>query len=107
MLRTRLVSCGDTPERLESAEEALDEGAVFIQVPIIDTLSQTMIAWWNHRLCAPSFNGVDERIGIVALVGDDALRLNPLMRAAASVMSATCPPVRRTRKGLPKASTAA
>lgn len=37
-----------------------------------------MTAWWNHRLCALGFNEIDECIGIVALVGDDALRLNPL-----------------------------
>src|SRR6185312_10609707 len=73
-----LVACGDAPELLESAEEALDEVAVFIEVTIIGTLSQTMTARRNHRLCASSFNGVDERIGIVALVSDDALRLNPL-----------------------------
>lgn len=37
-----------------------------------------MTAWWIHHLCALGFNEIDECIGIVALVGDDALRLNPL-----------------------------
>ena len=51
---------------------------VFIQVTIIATLSQTMTGWWNHRLRALGFNEIDECIGILALVGDDAWRVNPL-----------------------------
>lgn len=68
-----VVARGDASELLDSAEEALDQIAALVDMPVERAGVESVRARWNDRLAALRRNRFDEGIRIVALVGHDEL----------------------------------
>jgi hypothetical protein len=68
-----VVARGDASELLDAAEEALDQIAVLVDMPIERTRVDSVGAWRDDRLAALRGNCRHEGIRIVALVGHDEL----------------------------------
>ncbi len=67
------VSCGDSAELFDAAEEALDEIATFVVVAIVRSLMRAIGFRRNHRSGASVLDESDQRIGIVGFIGCDPL----------------------------------
>jgi len=102
-----VVASGEPAKLLEAIEESLHEIARLVSIPVKFARREAIAARWETA-SAP----------IVVMVSTKALLSYPLSATTASatkdstragpwVMSATCPPVRVNRIGLPRASTQA
>lgn len=68
-----VISCGNAPELLETAEEPLDQVAVPIEMGVERALIFPVGAWRDNGLSALGPDGRDKRIGIVTLVRNHRL----------------------------------
>lgn len=73
-----VVSRGDASEMLDPAEEALDQIAAFVDMPVERARVEPIGAWRDDRLSALRSDGGDKGIRVVALVGYNELRWLPL-----------------------------
>jgi hypothetical protein len=68
-----VVTRGDTPEMLELADEALDDVALFVEMPVVgDGLGTTGVRRDDGE-GADFGDGLADAVGVVRLVGDDVL----------------------------------
>ena len=72
-----VVSCGDTPELLQLAEEALDGVALPVEMFVIGALDLAIALGWDDHLRPGIDDGLDEMVGVVTLVGDDGISVEP------------------------------
>ena len=69
-----VVARGDASELFDPCEEAFDQIAILIDVPIEGTRMESIGARRNHGLVLLRRNHLDEGVGVVALVGNDEVR---------------------------------
>jgi hypothetical protein len=67
-----LVACGDAPEAFDLQEEPLDEVAFTVEREVAGNLWGSG-SGWDHRDGILFGDGVTERLGIVAFVGEDVI----------------------------------
>lgn len=65
------ISGGHALIVLEAGKQVLDEMARPIAMWVPSARFFSMAAWRNHRMTADLFDGLDERVRVVALIGDD------------------------------------
>jgi len=68
-----VVTRGDASEMLETCEEALDQIASTVEMPIEFARCQAIGSGWNHSFGASGFDLGYEMVGVVALVGHHGL----------------------------------
>ena len=68
-----VVASGDAPELLDATEEALDQIAAFVEVPVERTWIEPIGTRRDNRLAVLRSDCCDEGIRIVALVGHNEL----------------------------------
>lgn len=73
-----VVSGCDTSELLEPIEEAFDQISGLIAVPIDGALCFAIAAWRDDGLSARCFDGLNQGVAVVGLVGNDRLGLEVL-----------------------------
>ena len=66
-----VVARGDASELLDPAEKTFDEVAIFVDMVIEISRVESVRARWNDSLAALGHDGLNKRVRIVALVGDD------------------------------------
>lgn len=69
-----LVSCGYTPVMLESIDESFDQVALLVFALVIAALHRSVLGGWNNDLGVASGNQLQERVSVIALVGNDSGR---------------------------------
>ncbi len=70
-----VVAGSHTPVPLYLAEEVLDEVACPVELATELALVLPIRLWWNYDLHVSPLDLVDDGVGVVALVGDEALAL--------------------------------
>lgn len=68
-----VIACGEATELLQVREQVLDQVARSIAMRVEGSRAAPIRAWRNDRLGAGLFDGLDQRIRVVSLVGDDGL----------------------------------
>ena len=68
--REFVITCGDGAEVLELIEEALDEVAFAIERKVTLAIDLAVGLGWNDRSDLAFAKGIDERIGVVGLIGN-------------------------------------
>jgi hypothetical protein len=71
-----IVTRGDAPKVLEFVEEALDEVAFAVEREVAFALGLAVGLGRDHRNDVARREGIDERIGIIGLVGNAGLRID-------------------------------
>jgi hypothetical protein len=72
------VARGDGAELLDNVEEALDEVAFAVEREITCAFLFTVGLWRNHSDDFTNFQALYEGVAVIALVGDERLRLDLL-----------------------------
>jgi PAS domain S-box-containing protein len=73
--RELLEACRDATEMLQFAKEALDQIALTVDAPVDGAMDQALAGRRNMRLSARGADEVQERVGVVAAIGDDVAAL--------------------------------
>ena len=71
-----IIARGDAPVVLDFVEEALDEIALAVEREIAVTLDLAIGLWRDHWSDCPLIECIDQRIGIVSLVGEERARIS-------------------------------
>lgn len=71
-----VITSSETAKLFNATEKALDDIAAAILQTIESAPVAPMGAWRNGRLCAARFDLLDERLAIVAFVGDNTLTIH-------------------------------
>jgi hypothetical protein len=65
---------------LDPVHETLDQVPFFVQVLVVVSRLLAVALGWNDRLRSVRFNGLDEGVAVIALVGQDGLGLVALQK---------------------------
>lgn len=68
-----VISCSDATKLFESVEEAFNQIAIFVQVPIDGALLGPIGPRWNDGMRSLALDRSDKRVGIVPVVGKNAI----------------------------------
>src|SRR5439155_13680803 len=78
--RGLFVARRDAALVLDSVHETLDQVPFFVQVLVVVSRLLAVALGRNDRLCSVRFNGLDEGVAVIALVGQDGLGLVALQK---------------------------
>src|SRR5438874_3890775 len=78
--RGLFVARRDAAVVLDSVHETLDQVPFFVQVLVVVSRLLAVALGRNDRLCSVRFNGLDEGVAVIALVGQDGLGLVALQK---------------------------
>ena len=73
-----VVACGDGSEVFDFVEKSLDEVAFAVERVVAGPLGFAIRLGWNDWGDSPFSQAVDERVGVVGLVGEQSLRIDAL-----------------------------
>jgi len=76
------VSGGDTAPAFEMQECVLDQMPQFVQFLVVRSLRGSVFSGRNHRVHAPACGLIDDRIAVVAFIGNQMLGRDPFHQAA-------------------------
>lgn len=76
------VSGGDTAPAFEMQECVLDQMSQFVQFFVVRSLRGSVFSGRNHRVHAPACGLLNERIAVVAFIGNQMLCRDPFHQAA-------------------------
>lgn len=99
------VAGGDAAELFDKIDEAFDEVAFGVEREVAFPGGLSIRSWRDDRLDGSDLKALNKAVGVVAFVGEEGFGLHFGGEVSAWLMSWTCPPVRLSANGLPRAST--
>ena len=76
------VSGGDTPPAFEMQECVLDPMPQFVQIHVVTSWRGSVFSGRNHCFHTPTCGLIDDRIAVVAFIGNQMLCCDPFHQAA-------------------------
>ena len=76
------VSGGDTAPAFEMQECVLDQMPQFVQFLVVRPWRDSVFSGRNHRVHAPACGLIDDRLAVVAFIGNQMLCRDPFHQAA-------------------------
>lgn len=102
-----LIPRSDPPVVLQLAEHALNDMAFLIEMPVAGALLKPVAPGRNHRLNLTRLQPCQKRVGVIALVGQQRRRTDPLQERDRLGDIGRLAPVKMKRIGRPNASVSA
>lgn len=76
------VAGGDTAPAFKMQERVLDQMSQLVQFFVVQSLRGSVFSGRNHRSHAPACGLIDDRIAIIAFIGNQMLGRDPFHQAA-------------------------